>query len=318
MYLQGQKTLEFTDDTSLKITGSARYDKSEFFDGFVSPRLSLGLTLDENHNIRGSIQTGFRNPTTQDLFIGLNAGRATLVGSSPDNLDRYVRNYDVSVNGQALGNAAQITQSGRAAYENSYLADDRGNLQFNADGTPVIANPGLVQPERIVTAEIGYRGKIDKITVDFSTYFNSYSDFISTQIVAAPLYGSVADGSAIAALLNGDVIPYSAYTNSDVDVNSYGASLGITWKLYKDYQLSGSYTYSKLDFDRAANPGFNTNFNTPEHKFKASFGNDNVIENLGFNIAYRFSDDYFWEASFGNGLIPEFHVLDAQVNLYGT
>jgi hypothetical protein len=34
--------------------------------------------------IRGFFQTGFRNPTTQDLRIGLNGGRAILVGSSPD------------------------------------------------------------------------------------------------------------------------------------------------------------------------------------------------------------------------------------------
>ena len=53
--------------------------------------LSAGLTINRNHNIRASAQTGFRNPTTQDLFIGLDAGRAVLVGSAPDNLDRYTR-----------------------------------------------------------------------------------------------------------------------------------------------------------------------------------------------------------------------------------
>ena len=58
-----------------------------------------------------------------------------------------------------------------------------------------------------------------------------------------------------------------------------------------------------------------TNFNTPEHKFKASFGNTEVVKNLGFNIAYRYSDDYYWEATFGNGIVPEYHVLDAQVSL---
>ena len=32
-------------------------------------------------------------------------------------------------------------------------------------------------------------------------------------------------------------------------------------------------------------------------------------------MSYRFSDVYFWEATFGNGVVPEFHVLDAQINL---
>jgi len=57
-----------------------------------------------------------------------------------------------------------------------------------------------------------------------------------------------------------------------------------------------------------------TNFNTPEHKFKASLGSTELFDNFGFNVAYRFSDDYFWEATFGDGLVPEFHVVDAQIN----
>ena len=82
---------ELNQSMNLKLTGSIRYDKSEFFDGFFSPRLSAGLTINSEHNVRASVQTGFRNPTTQDLFIGLDAGRAILIGSAPDNLDRYVR-----------------------------------------------------------------------------------------------------------------------------------------------------------------------------------------------------------------------------------
>ena len=56
------------------------------------------------------------------------------------------------------------------------------------------------------------------------------------------------------------------------------------------------------------------NFNTPEHKFKANFGNEELFKNFGFNLSYRFSDDYFWEATFGEGVVPEFHVLDAQIS----
>ena len=83
----------------------------------------LDFTINENHNIRASVQTGFRNPTTQDLFIGLDAGRAVLVGSAPDNLDRYVRTYPVSLAGQQLtGLGATTSQTGGAAYTNSFSA----------------------------------------------------------------------------------------------------------------------------------------------------------------------------------------------------
>ena len=317
IYTQIQKGFDLSDAMNLKMTGSARYDKSEFFDGFVSPRLSAGLTVNRNHNIRASVQTGFRNPTTQDLFIGLDAGRAILVGSAPANLDRYSRNFEVSGGGQDLGQPAAITQTGAAAYNNSYTLSSVTAL--GATGNPgvlEIGNPDLVKPEQVSSVEVGYRGKIEKFTIDFSTYYNKYKDFISQEVVIAPYYGVVGDGAlSVAAISNGDFQAYSTYTNSEADVNSYGASIGLNTKIFGNFDLGGSYTFTKLDFDRDANPDVMLNFNTPEHKFKANFGNAELFKNFGFNVAYRFSDDYFWEATFGEGIVPEFHTVDAQINI---
>ena len=317
MYTQVQKDLELSSAMKLKLTGSVRYDKSEFFDGFFSPRLSAGLTVNRDHNIRASVQTGFRNPTTQDLFIGLDAGRAILVGSAPANLDRWTRDYEISASGQALGLPASVAQTGAAAYNNSYTLSSVNALA--ATGNPAVlevGNPEVIKPEQVTSIEVGYRGKFGKLIVDFSAYHNTYEDFISQEFVVAPLYGTVGDNAlSVAAIANGDFQAYSTYTNSKAPVKSYGASLGVSTKVFGDFDLSGSYTYAKLDFDRDTYPDFTTNFNTPEHKFKASFGNTEVFENFGFNIAYRYSDDYYWEASFGNGVVPEYHVLDAQVSL---
>ena len=179
----------------------------------------------------------------------------------------------------------------------------------------MVANPDIVNPEQVASVEIGYRGKIGKLIVDFSTYYNSYKDFISSEVVFAPFYGEVGDGAlSVAAIVNGDYQIYSAYTNSDADVNSYGASLGLSMKVLGNFDLGGSYTYTKLDFDRGPFPDLQLNFNTPEHKFKASFGNEELFKNFGFNVSYRFSDDYFWEATYAEGIVPEFHNLDAQIN----
>lgn len=324
LYTQIQKNIELAGEQSLKLTGSVRYDKNEFFDGFFSPRVSAGYTINRDHNVRASVQTGFRNPSTQDLFIGLDAGRAILVGAAPDNLDRYTDDYTVNPGGRALGQPATITQTGRAAYENSFSA--RSLERFAASGNPAdieVGNPSVVQPEQVTSFEIGYRGKLDKLVIDFSTYYNQYRDFISPENVVAPLYGDVTlqelvPGTqiplALAALNNRDRVVYQAYTNSDADIASYGAALGLTTKVFGDFDLSGSYTFTRLVFDREENPDFQVQFNTPEHQFKASFGNDELFKNFGFNVNYRFSDDYFWEATFGNGIIPEFHVVDAQVN----
>jgi len=317
IYTQIQKNLELSDALELKLTGSVRYDKSEFFDGFFSPRISAGLTVNRNHNIRASVQTGFRNPTTQDLFIGLDSGQGFLVGSSPSNLERWSRDLPVSGAGQLLGQPATITQTGSAPYTNSYTGS---SLEaFAATGDPSVlkvANSDLVKPEQVTSAEVGYRGKISKVIIDMSVYYNSYKDFISQEGVAAPLYGTAGDGGlSVLAIANRDFQGYSAYTNAEAEVNSYGASIGISTKIFGNFELGGSYTYAKLDFDKDKYPNFVTNFNTPEHKFKASFGNNELFKNFGFNVAYRYSDDYYWEATFGDGVVPEFHTLDAQINL---
>ena len=317
IYSQIQEDIEMSNESSLKLTGSVRYDKSELYDGFFSPRLSAAYFLNSNHNIRFSLQKGFRNPTTQDLFIGLDAGRAILVGSAADNLDRYSRNFAVSGTAQSLyGQPATITQTGRAAYENSYTVSSVQALAATGNpGVLKVSNPDLVKPEQVTSMEVGYRGKIGNVTLDMSAYYNQYSDFISGENVIAPFYGKVGDnGLSVAAIAAGDYQVYQAYTNSPVDVNSYGASGMLTAKVLKKFDFTANYTFTKQDFDRTLYPDFRTNFNTPEHKVKASFGSTELVDNFGFNVAWRWSDDYFWEASFGDGEVPSFSTIDAQIN----
>ena len=323
VYTQLQRSLELSESVELKLTGSVRYDKSELFDGFFSPRLSAGFTINQDHNIRASFQTGFRNPTTQDLYIGLDVGRAILVGGAPDNPARDVRNYDLSANGTAITGQTNIAFDGTGAYNNSFFANSVS--AFAASGNPAvleIANSNLVKPEQVSSIEVGYRGKLDGIIIDASAYYNQYQDFLANETVIAPFYGDVQltqtlpNGTplAVAAIANGDFQAYQTYTNSDETVNSYGAAIQVSAKVFGDFDLSANYTYAKLDFDVQQNPDFRTNFNTPEHKVKASFGKTELFKNFGFNVAWRWSDNYFWEASFGDGDVPSFNVLDAQIN----
>lgn len=325
VYTQIQKN--FLEDDRLKVTASMRYDKSELFDAFFSPRVSIGYNIgkEQNHNVRASFQTGFRNPDTQALYIGLNAGRVIILGSASDNPERENRAFDVSPQGQAfVGGASSINFSGSNAYNNSFTASSV--RAFGASRNPgdlEIANPSLVVPEQVSSYEVGYRGKVEGFVIDASAYMNQYQDFISTVDVVSTFYGDAAltqtiPGTpipiAVAAIANNDFQAYRAYTNTDADVNSFGAAIGVSTKVLGGFDLSANYTYAKLDFDREANPDFQTNFNTPEHKVKASFGKTEVLKNLGFNLAWRWSDTYIWESSFVDGIVPSFHVFDAQIN----
>ena len=308
-YLQLQKKLL---DERLKFTGSIRYDKSEFFDGFVSPRVSLVYAADEakKHNIRGSFQTGFRNPTTQDLFIGLNAGRAILVGSSPDNLSRYTAtSAPLSTQGQAITGSQTVQLNGGDAYSNAF------DLASVNAGNPTAINVGLVKPEKVTAYEIGYRGIVKKVNVDLSVYYNAYEDFISNKTVLTPLYGQAGDNSlSLLALQNGDFQAYQTYTNSTADINSYGASIGLDTKVLNGFDFGINYTYAKLDFDESSDPGFETSFNTPEHKVKASFGHSDLFKNFGFNVNWRWNDYYLWQSTFADAYLPARSTVDAQLN----
>ncbi len=314
VYTQLQK--KFTEEERLKLTASIRYDGAQNFDGNYSPRLSLAYAAGENkeHNFRGSFQTGFRYPTTQDQYIGLDAGRALLVGSAPDNLDRYVSNpLPVSGGGQAFTGSATVQLSGRSAYENAFSAASV------LGGAPQAVNTDLVSPEKVTAFELGYRGILDvaesKVTVDLSGYYNSYEDFISNRNVLVPYYGQAGDGTlSLLALQNGDFKAFSTYTNSAADVTSYGAAIAVNTKIFNGFNIGFNYTYAKFDFDEASDPDFEPSFNTPEHKFKFEFGKTDLFENFGFNINFRWQDEYLWESTFHDTVIESRTVLDAQIN----
>ncbi|KAB1156900.1 TonB-dependent receptor [Flavobacterium luteum] len=342
VYTQAQKKLM---NDKLKLTGSIRYDKAKNFDGNYSPRLSFVYALDEqkNHNIRGSFQTGFRNPTTQDQYIGFDIGPRALVGSAPDNLDRYTEvrggdpdnNNEISAAGQTvlgIGPTGTITLSGRDAYENSFT--ERSYFAFDdayragppsglADAAEnlVKANVPIVKPEQVKAFDLGYRGTIKGFALDINGYYNIYNDFIGGFNVVTPYYGNAetnptdfSDNSATKALVNRDVRTYQVYTNTSLTVKSLGFGLGLSKKVYKDFELSGNYNYAQFDFDQAKDPDFEASFNTPKHRVKATLGNDKLFKNFGISVSGRWNSEYIWESTFADGIIKEATVIDMQAN----
>jgi hypothetical protein len=331
VYAQLQK--KFANDRA-KFTGSLRYDKSQNFDGNLSPRVSLTYAAgeDKQHNFRGSFQTGFRNPTTQDQYIGLDLGPFALIGSAPDNLTRYVETRTVSSTGVSQGNPATVILTGENAYNNAYgLASVQAFSAAVAAGTPLptaaallkITKPGLVKPEQVKAIELGYRSMIEKFSVDISGYYNIYNDFLSQQRVISPYYGNVNTAfdftnpttlRTLSALSNGDRRVYQVYSNSAAEITSVGFGVGLTRKVYGNFEVGVNYNFSDFKFDQATDPDFAPGFNTPKHRIKGSFGNDKLFKNFGFNTNVRWNTEYLWQSSFADGIVPENVVFDAQIN----
>ena len=111
---------------------------------------------------------------------------------------------------------------------------------------------------------------------------------------------------------------FSAYTNiSDETVTSQGAGLGLEYRLPKGLAVNANYTYTTFDADEAveANPGFIPSFNTPEHRLNAGLSGSRVADShFGFDLRFRWSDDYVWQSPFGQGEIESFSVVDLAVS----
>ena len=324
VYTQVMKKLM---DDRLKLTGSLRYDKAQNFNGNYSPRLSAVYSggQNKNHNFRGSFQTGFRNPSTQDQYIGFNVGSAILLGSAPDNLTRYIETLPIATTvGQGFAGGTSVTINGTRAYENSYTASSV--LAFAAAANPALlrkTNAGLVKPEEVKAIELGYRSFINRTSIDINGYYNIYNNFIGNLNVVTPLYGTAFDGGgltnpegpkALHALQNGNTRTFQLYTNTPLEIKSLGFGLGLSRKVYKDFEIGANYNYAEFKFDQSKDPSFEAGFNTPKHRVKASFGNEKLFPNFGFNVSGRWNSEYLWQSSFADGTIASATVIDAQLN----
>ena len=58
---------------------------------------------------------------------------------------------------------------------------------------------------------------------------------------------------------------------------------------------------------------FVTGFNTPKYVTNISFGNREIIQNVGFIVVWRWQDSFLWQSPLANGIVPAYQTVDAQV-----
>ena len=105
---------------------------------------------------------------------------------------------------------------------------------------------------------------------------------------------------------------YRVFTNAKNKYNNYGAALGVTYNFYKKFIVSGNVNYNKIKANSSSDI-FVTGFNTPALSTNLSFGNREIIKNVGFNIVWRWQDAFLWESPLVTGGIPAFSTVDAQI-----
>ena len=166
-----------------------------------------------------------------------------------------------------------------------------------------------------------------KLVIDIDAYSNRYDGFLGQVQVYVPKDEKVGSDAAVLAMIdrNRDATTatgttaaskgqdrYRVYTNAKNSYHNFGSALGITYNFYKKYKIAGNVNFNKMRSIQS-NDIFVTGFNTPQWATNLSFGNSEVVKNIGFNIVWRWQDAFIWESPLVTGNISAYNTLDAQV-----
>ncbi len=269
----------------LRINASARLDKNENFPYVFSPAVGAVYNINKEHIVRGSFSSAIRNPTLADQYLYYQVGRAILIGNT--------NGYEGLVTVPSLLN---------------YIESEKNfdTLEF--------FSVKAVRPEKVKTVELGYRATIGThLYIDIGGYYSWYKDFIGYKI------GADVDTFTVSLPFQ---IPYKdlypnnilrVATNSEDEVTTHGASVGLNYYIGKYFAANANYSWNVLDRHGSDDPLIPA-FNTPEHKYNVGFSIRNW-RNLGFNINYKWVQGFNYEGSPQfTGYIPDYDMIDVQAN----
>ncbi|HVX49165.1 MAG TPA: TonB-dependent receptor, partial [Chitinophagaceae bacterium] len=307
----------------LNLTASLRYDKNDYFSGKFNPRVSAVYTFKQKQNLRFSFQTGYRFPSLFEAFSFVNNGGVRRVGGLGfiEQGLGYFRNSYLTTTVTSYGTAVTVSKNNGL----SQPAAETANA-----GILKAADLDAIKPEQVHAFEAGYKASLlqNKLFIDADAYYSTYKNFIGQIEVVVPKTGNI-DNPADATVILHEMTDksqqnrYRVWTNSSSTVSNYGAALSISYVLYKQYTISGNINHNVLVEDKTASDALIPGFNTPGWFTNLSFGNREITKNLGFNIVWRWQNSFYWQNLFGNGTVPAYSTIDAQVTyrlprLYST
>jgi len=300
----------------LKLIGSIRIDKTQYFTPKINPRAAIVYAPTEDHSIRISIQNGYRFPTLFEAFSTVPNGGVTRFGglevltkqfqlfensyirSSVDAFQKAITK-DVNVNGKT---------------KNQAILDNKNLLTLN-DYT-------YLKPEQIKSLDFGYKANLldSRIFLDVDFYYNIYSNFIDQIEISVPKTGKVGnyydsgiDSTIFQMESNSKQTRYRMWTNAKSTYQNYGFSIGINYSIYKKWNLSANYSFAKLAKNDEKDSYLETPFNTPQDILNLGFGNREITKHFGFNVSFRYQSSFEWKAPLGNGEVPAYSTVDVQV-----
>jgi len=300
---------------TLKITASVRVDKTEYFDPKVNPRIAAVYSPSDHHNFRASYQNGYRFPTLFEGFAYVNNGGVRRLGGLPiiaQPLNVFENSY-LNTSVTSFKNAVNADIS-NGIPKNTAINNEKNML--------VQSTYHYIQPEHLNSFELGYKGVLaeNKLFIDVDYYFNVYNNFIGQLDATQPIRGTIGesggsnDSTAYFAYTGGtSVRKYKMWTNSKSLVSNQGIDLGLSYNLYKKYNITANISYAAINQINSSD-AFTPAFNTPKWITNVSFGNREILKNTGFNIVWHWQDAFYWNSPLANGIVKAYNTIDAQIN----
>ncbi|MCP9770781.1 TonB-dependent receptor [Lacihabitans sp. LS3-19] len=185
-----------------------------------------------------------------------------------------------------------------------------------------------LQPERIQSYEIGYKGLWGKkLFVDAYHYWSKYTNFIGGTSILVPTAAAgpglpIESGVGSASTR----LAYSRPSNTSAVIKVKGWAANANYSLGKGYNVGGNVAYNELTNFVVTPEQLYAGFNTPKYRYNMNFGKRlGSGDKIGFNVNFRHQDEFIWESSFvsptttsndnfTNTTVPKINNLDAQVS----
>ena len=299
----------------IKISGSLRYDHNLEFDPKINPRIAIVYTVAEKHNLRVSLQNGYRFPALFEALSFVNNGNVRRVGGLSyinDGLGYLDNSYTLSSVNEfnAAYNADRDPALPSGQVDNDAALANRSLLK--------VTNLSSTRPEKINSFEVGYKSVLlnNRLVLDIDAYTNQYDGFLGQVEVAVPTTDVIGTDESVIDMVAANrskQTRYRVFTNAKQRYVNYGSAVGITFNFYKKFTISGNANYNTLSENKKPDV-FVTGFNTPNWTTNLSFGNREVVKNVGFNIVCRWQESFLWESPLATGNVPAYMTFDAQVS----
>jgi iron complex outermembrane recepter protein len=268
----------------------------------VQQQVTAGVTA----QVTAAVQAGQIKP--EDAQAAIVAG-VTAQMSSPAIAATITSNVTATVTAEVTKVANQVGAA--------YAAEALPKYQYRQ-----------LQPEKIVSYEVGYKGIIGKkLMVDAYYYYSKYTNFIGSVSVIVPTAAAgpglpIESGVGSASTR----LAYSRPANTTQEITVQGWAAQLDYALPNKFTIGGNIAFNQLQGFTPSPELQNAGFNTPAYRYNLSFGRRIAPGNdFGFNINFRHQDEFTWESSFNvptntglaryqNTQVPVVNNIDAQVS----